>query len=270
MQGTSTTESKDASVVLLMIDGLRPDALEATACPHLQAFRRRAAWTLHAQSVTPSVTIPCHMSIFHSVPPARHGIVTNDWHPMARPLPGLVEVAHTHHRRCAFIYNWEYLRDLSRPGYLDYAYFENNAYDLVGDEHMVDEAIRHFQDQRPHFMFVYQSTVDVFGHTFGWMSAEYLQHVTVIDGVVGRLLDALPDDVHILIQSDHGGHERTHGTELPEDMTILWMVAGPGIRRNHPIQDSVSLLDTAPTIASILDIPAHPDWEGRCPEEIWE
>jgi len=255
--------------ILLMIDGLRPDIFNCSQVPNLENFRKRSAYSLTAQSVVPSVTLPCHISIFHSVPPSRHGIVTNDWHPMARPLPGLMEVAKLHDRRCSFIHNWEYLRDLNRPGSLSYIYFEDSAYDPIGDERIIAEAIRHFEQEQPDFMFVYQSTVDVWGHKYGWMSDEYLRHVEFIDGVVGRLLDAVADQATILIQSDHGGHDRTHGTELPEDMTIVWMVAGPDIKQNHQIQSPVSLLDSAPTLAKLMNIKPHPEWEGRCIEAIY-
>jgi arylsulfatase A-like enzyme len=74
----------------------------------------------------------------------------------------------------------------------------------------------------------------------------------------------------VLLQSDHGGHERTHGTASSEDMTIPWLVAGPGIRQGYEIKTAVSLLDTAPTLARLLKISPHPAWEGRCIEEIFE
>ena len=83
-------------VVFVMIDGMRPDAIDAAKCVNLQAFMRRGSSTMRAQSVMPSVTLPCHTSIFHSVPPGRHGITTNYFVPMARPVPGLVEVARMH------------------------------------------------------------------------------------------------------------------------------------------------------------------------------
>ncbi|MCS6839788.1 MAG: hypothetical protein NZ699_15995 [Roseiflexus sp.] len=37
----------------------------------------------------PSGTLPARRSICHGVPPTRHGITTNIFVPMARPLPGV-------------------------------------------------------------------------------------------------------------------------------------------------------------------------------------
>ncbi|MBX3015179.1 MAG: alkaline phosphatase family protein, partial [Caldilineaceae bacterium] len=52
--------------LFVMIDGLRPDALARCDCPTLTGLMERGAFSLQARSVMPSVTLPCHMSIFHS------------------------------------------------------------------------------------------------------------------------------------------------------------------------------------------------------------
>lgn len=256
--------------VFVLIDGTRPDALSAAYCPNIASLQARGAFTLKAASVMPSITLPCHMSIFHSVPPSRHGITTNDWQPMARPLPGLVDQAHAAGRRCAFFYNWEPLRNLNQPGSLAFSYFRNNVYaNLDGDQVIAQEVVRYLATDQPDFAFVYFGTVDTVGHLHGWMSAEYLAQLERVDQALGTLLAGLPTDSTILVQSDHGGHERTHGTELPEDMTIPWLVAGPDIQPGYEIKTAVSLLDTAPTLARLLGIAPHPQWEGRCIEEIF-
>lgn len=259
-------------IVLVMIDGTRPDALALADCPNLNVLRSRSAWTLTARSIMPSITLPCHMSIFHSVPPGRHGITTNEWQPMARPLPGLVDLARLAGRRCAFFYNWEQLRHLSQAGSLHFSYFRDNVYtDLVkGDQVIAEAAVHYIVSDQPDFVFVYFGTVDTVGHLSGWMSPDYLKQLERVDGALGTLVAGLPADSTILLQSDHGGHERTHGSESPEDMTIPWLVSGPDIRPGYHIQSPVSLLDTAPTLARLLGITPHREWEGRCVDEIFK
>lgn len=256
-------------VILIMTDGLRPDAMSPARTPHLCAFMARGASTLTARSVMPSITLPCHTSIFHSVPPSRHGIIENIWHPMARPVPGLVDQLNLHDRRSGFIHNWEFLRDLNRPGSLYYSFFINTGYDLDGDEIITDTALDVIRRDLLDFVFVYYASVDVAGHMFGWMSDKYLAQAAVVDALVGRLLAGIPDTATVIIHSDHGGHDRTHGLEIPEDMTIPWMIAGPGMRAGHRLSTAVSLLDTAPTIAHLLDVPAAKDWEGRVVSEAF-
>lgn len=258
-------------VLLIVIDGLRPDALTAVRCPALDAIREQGAWTLQASSVMPTITLPCHMSIFHSVPPSRHGITTNEWIPMKHPLPGLIDVASTAGLRSAFFYGWEPMRNVSLPDSLFFSYYRYQDYhEPDGDQLLAEEASGYILRDSPDFAFVYFGTLDVFGHDYGYMSDQYLAQLERVDACVATLLHALPTNWTKLLLSDHGGHDRDHGTELPEDMIVPWMVAGPGIRRAYEIRTAVSILDTAPTIASILGITIHAVWEGKCVEEIFE
>jgi len=112
--------------------------------------------------------------------------------------------------------------------------------------------------------------VDVAGHAFGWMSQRYLAQAGYVDEALGALLAALPPSTQVLVHADHGGHDRSHGTEAPEDMTIPWILAGPGIRAGQALQTPVSLLDTAPTLARLLDVKPDRQWEGRAVEEAFE
>jgi predicted AlkP superfamily pyrophosphatase or phosphodiesterase len=261
-------------VVLVMTDGVRPDAITAERCPVHTALRRRGAFTEAAQSVMPSVTLPCHMSIFHSVPPSRHGITSNLYTPMARPLPGLVEALKLGQKRSAFVINWESLRDLGRPEMLSFSYYReppagSDVYHPEYDVDVAQQGARAVASGAFDFVFVYFCGVDAAGHHFGWMTEGYLDQVARLDAARGVVVDALPPEARIIVQSDHGGHDRGHGTDMPEDMTIPWLAAGPGVRQGHRIAAPVSLLDTAPTVAHMLGVRPRHEWEGRAVEEIF-
>ncbi len=260
-----------ARAIFVMLDGLRPDALSPERTPNLLDACARGAATMTAQSVMPSMTLPCHTSLFHSVPPSRHGIVSNVWTPMARPVIGLFDVANDNGKLCAVIHNWEELRDLNRPGSLHYSQFFRNGYDLDdGDRVLVDAALPLITAGAFDFMFLYLGTIDTSGHMYGWMSAGYLEQVRRLDVQVGRLLADLPADTTMLLQADHGGHDRTHGTDSAEDMTIPWILVGAGIRAGYTIERPVSLIDTAPTLAHALGIKTLPiDWEGTAVTEAF-
>lgn len=255
--------------LFVMLDGLRPDALAQTECPTLQGLMQRGASTLSARSVIPSITLPCHMSIFHSVPPSRHNVTTNDWQPMVRPVQGLLDLAKAAGKRNAAIYNWEPLRNLGRPNSLDAVHYRDCSYDMAGDDWVTATAIDYLTHYAADFAFVYYGTIDVAGHDHGWMSAPYLEQIARVDKNLGQLLSALPESIHVIAQADHGGHERSHGTELAEDMTIPWLIAGPQIRQGYQIQQPVSLLDTGPTLARLLDLQPPRDWEGRAVDEAF-
>ena len=258
------------TTALITIDGLRPDALAVARCPNLASLRSNGAWTLRARSVMPSVSLPCFVSMFHSQPPQQHGVKTNVWAPPAQPVPGLADVARGANRRCGFFYNWEPLRNLSIPGALHASYFRDNLHDVpAGDLVIAREAIRYIESDSPDFVFVYLGTLDIAGHDHGWMSAEYLGCLQHLDEYVGMMLTTLPPSSTVLVTADHGGHGRTHGSDLPEDMTVPMFVVGPAIRPGYEISAPVSLLDVAPTLARVLGLSAPREWQGRCLDEAF-
>ncbi|NMA82317.1 MAG: hypothetical protein GX962_00435, partial [Epulopiscium sp.] len=106
----------DKKVILILVDGMRPDSLEICGNKFIETFKGVSEFTLNGKTVYPSITLPCHMSLFHSVPPERHGILTNTYVPQVRPIKGLFEVLHEAGKSCTSVYNWEELRDLGRPG----------------------------------------------------------------------------------------------------------------------------------------------------------
>jgi predicted AlkP superfamily pyrophosphatase or phosphodiesterase len=254
----------------IMIDGLRPDAIPLADCPNLNAFIAAGSSTMNATSVMPSITLPCHTSIFHSVPPTRHGITSNVWTPMARPLPGLIDIAAAAGRTTAVFHNWEPLRNINMPEALTLSFYKNTSYQQDGDNIVAAEAARMIPAHKPDFAFIYLGTVDTWGHAYGWMSDEYLKQVAHVDAQLGVVLNALPADAAVIIQADHGGHDRGHGTDMPEDMTIPWMVRAPGVKAGYTIRRPVSLLDTAPNLAHFLDLRPHAQWEGSVVEEMFE
>ena len=108
-------------VQLILVDGMVPESLSACGNPYAMELLSKSLYTLNAQTVMPSVTLPCHMSLFHSVDPTRHGITTNFYMPQVRPVNGLFEQLKG--KKCGIFYNWEELRDLSRPGSDTVAWF---------------------------------------------------------------------------------------------------------------------------------------------------
>lgn len=258
--------STKTTYVLISIDGMRPDGMMQADAPHLHALRQRGASTLQARTVMPSVTLPCHNSMLRGVDVPRHGITTNVFQPLARPVPSLLDMAHRHNKRVGFFYNWGELRDLSEPSSLDVGYFVNNTYQPQGDLDVTQAAINH-QVQNPFdLLFVYLGHTDSMGHKYGWMSPEYLTAIGNASRCVDEVLQTVERsgcEATVLLLSDHGGHGQSHGTEMPEDMTIPWILSGKGIRVGHTLETPVRIFDTCPTLAALLGLPAAQEWEGK-------
>jgi hypothetical protein len=65
-------------VILVSLDGLRPDAIDAFGATTLQRLIREGRHSLEATTVLPSNTIPSHTSLVTGVEPAVHGVAWND------------------------------------------------------------------------------------------------------------------------------------------------------------------------------------------------
>ena len=253
-------------VILISIDGMRPDGFLACGHPFAQEMLRLGACTLTAKTVFPSVTLPCHLSMFHSVPPERHGVTTNTYVPFPRPVPGLFEMLKMMGRSSAFFYNWEPLRDIGRPETLRYAEFIDHRADPDTDGILTEKALKLLDRDAADFIFLYLAQTDEKGHDFGWMSEEYLSCIHRAVGYVRKVYEAAGGRYAILVTADHGGHDRTHGTICDEDMTIPMFFMGDPFPQGTQLKD-MSILDIAPTIAGLEGIPIPAEWEGRsaCP-----
>jgi predicted AlkP superfamily pyrophosphatase or phosphodiesterase len=81
-QNLLSAETIQPHVVLLSIDGLRPDYYlhpdtYHLKIPHLRSLMQRGSYAQRMLSVYPTLTYPAHTTIVTGVRPARHGIVSN-------------------------------------------------------------------------------------------------------------------------------------------------------------------------------------------------
>ncbi|MBR6801403.1 MAG: alkaline phosphatase family protein [Eubacteriaceae bacterium] len=248
-------------VILISIDGMRPDGLLSCANPFAEKLMEISSYTLTARTVFPSVTLPCHMSLFLSVPPQRHGITTNIYTPPVRPIDGIFEQVKKYGGSCAMYYGWEPLRDISRPGSLDHSVYINLSDSDGTDALLTDEAIRRIEKSRPDLVFLYMGQTDEKGHDSGWMSSEYLTCLSRATDNVKKVYDLFKDEYTIIITSDHGGHDRTHGSTDDTDMLIPIFFIGKNFTPGKNLGE-ISIMDVAPTIADIMQIPCADGWEG--------
>ena len=255
-------------LIQIIIDACRPDALARAHTPHIDSLWQTGAYSWAGQSVMPSISLPAHTSMFRSIPPQTHGILDNVYVPSAARYPSIIEVAFKDARHTAMFTNWEPLRDLAAPDHLYMSWCRFQRPGQQNDPYTMDAAIAYLLDEQPDYLVIYLGDVDVFGHIYGWMSPEYLQAIEVNDIEIGKLLQALDSanlrqEYHLMILSDHGGLDHGHGGATPEEMTIIWMLNGSGVKANHEVSTPFSLLDIAPTIAHIMNLPQPPSWQGQ-------
>lgn len=251
-------------VLLISIDGLRPDALMQGATPAIKALMKEGSFSLSARTVFPSITLTSHVSMMTGVSPARHHVLWNEWEPARGPLTvrTMFDVARDAGFSTAMF-----------AGKAKFKHFENGkrfdafavpAYEMTA---VTDAAVSHILAHRPNLIMVHLAEPDGAGHAHGWMSREQFEAIARADVAVGRLLDALDEagiasQTAVLLTADHGGHARTHGTASDVDMTIPWIAAGAGVRAAGALAQPIFTCDTAATAMALLGLKVPADWEG--------
>ena len=265
------------NTILVLIDGLRSDAITQAHTPAMDCLMASGTFCLTGQTVEPSLTLPAHFSLFTSLPPYSHGVLTNTGLPdMSAAGQSLFAHLKARGKSCAAFYSWEHLRNLALPGHVDYSHLQKlcteNDLEMIGGA-----AARHITTRRPDFTFVYLEWADVAGHIHGWMSDPYLDAVSRCDHVLGKIVDAAKTAdkkgtcFNLVVLSDHGGCGQHHNTtDHPDVLTIPFIAYGKPVRKGHRLAGPVSVPDIAPTIAKLMDITPHPEWLGTVISDIFE
>ena len=259
-------------VVIISIDGLRPDALLQAVTPSMDLYLEQGASARLAMTVVPSITLPAHASMLSGLTIQKHGITWNGLRPNLGPIqvPTVFTESKRHGLTTAMFVRKEKLVHLAAPGSVDV--FRSLGEDDLG---VATAAAQYLVTDKPHVLFVHLPQTDRSGHTFEWMSLQQLQAVSIADQAVGLLANAVQDAgiasrTLVIITSDHGGHGIGHGTDDPRDTTIPWLVAGPQVKSGYIIQQPLETMDTAATALKALGIPIPPDSDGRPVLEAFE
>jgi len=254
--------------LIVLVDGMRPDGLQQANTPAIDRLIAAGASTLSASTVMPSVTLPCITSLFFGSPPEVHGVTSNIWNPHHTGRSLLDVVARARGTAASF-YNWEPLRDLSRPGSLQAGICLHNCGEPggAGDTELTRVALRTLERDPADLVFVYLGHTDVAGHDSGWMTAPYIRAIENADQCIGTLVAGLRADSGdwlTVVTADHGGHGTGHGTESEADMTIPVILSGdPAIASGTRLADATNIIDIAPTVARWLGVPSPTEWHGQ-------
>ncbi|MBI3810267.1 MAG: alkaline phosphatase family protein [Nitrospirae bacterium] len=271
------------NVVIIMVDGLRPDALKQVQAPVLEGLIKRGSFTMKAQTVNPSLTLPAFASMLTGLPVEAHGVNWNDYEPQRGYLkaPTIFEIATFNGSKwgAAFIQKEKLLHATKQDRRLA-LHVCNVSEQGCTAKKIAADVINSYKtatdSTKPSLFLIHFAEADVAGHADGWMSKPYLKTVEDIDRAIGTLIKGfkelgLYERTTFIVSADHGGHGTTHGTTMPEDMTIPWIAAGPGVKAGHEIRQPVSLMDTPATVMRAFGISDYyVEWKSRSVEEMFE
>lgn len=265
-------------VVIISIDGLRPDAIEQFRAPTLQRLMREGSYSRDAQTILPSTTLPSHTSMLTGVDVHVHGVTFNsddEANVTALAVPTVFSIAHAAGFRTAAFFGKTKLQYLHLPHTLDHVRSSDGRMGWAGSaRRTVNDVRRYLERASPNLVFIHLAEADYAGHFFGWMGGSYARAVNHVDQAVALLIDHAaarfgPGQYTVIITADHGGHGRTHGTADPVDTTIPWIVWGEGVRIGGSLAP-VHTMDTAATVLWLLGIEVPSEWSGRPVTEAFE
>jgi arylsulfatase A-like enzyme len=239
-------------VVVISLDGARPDAILQMDTPYLQGLAARGAAAWDAQTIFPPATIPAHASLLTGLEVSEHQVDWNAFSFETMPTPTFLLLAHEAGYKTAMVVGKEKFSQFRQADGIDYTFA------LLGDRSVVDRVLE-LLDEGYEVIFAHFPNPDYFGHSAGWMSEVYLREIMNTDFQVGRILTALDDldltdETLVIVTADHGGHEFAHGQDIPEDMTIPFVIAGVGVE-SGVILEHISIADVAPTVLWALGLP---------------
>jgi arylsulfatase A-like enzyme len=282
LAGCAGERPVEKKVLVIGIDGVRPDVLAEVHTPAIDALAGEGAFSDRVTTKAQTVSGPGWSSMLTGVWPDKHGVTSNDF------------AGNNYAMYPDFLTRLELLDgDFSTFAVVDWAPLGSEAsggpllsdtidvkLDFDGDQlgyqegdiRSVAAAVRFLENQDPDAAFVYIGYPDVAAHEHGARSHEYYLSIENADVHVGRLVAALRnrptyarEDWLILVSTDHGHRdEGGHGGDSPEERTVFYLASGPSVT-NGSLPHDVNIVDVAVTALAHLGITIDPAWhlDGR-------
>lgn len=257
-------------VVLVIIDGLRPDAIRRTVMPALTDLVERSWSAAHAVTVTPSVTVAALTSLATGVSPATHRLIEPGFRTLGMFAGMTLLPSHLRRngKRVTIVAN-----DIPAPQLV----LARTLLGLVGavdlvqggsrPEEVARRAVKEIGVKGTGLTVVYLNDCDRAGHAEGWMSPWYLSEAARVDDGVATLAPVADrEDTLLMICADHGGGgivPHDHDGDHPLNLRIPVVLAGAGVRERSRSHVPASLLDIPATILARLGVTIPSNFEGR-------
>lgn len=263
-------------VVLISIDGLRPDLALRANMPTLRAMLREGSYSFWAKTTEVSVTLPSHTSMVTGVTPRRHGVTWNGDLPPGQKrypkYPTVMELASQCGYVTAMVAGKSKFAALEKPGTLSYSFVPDRDPGVVGADVVVARVEEIVAAHKPDLLFVHLPDVDSAGHYHGWGSPEQIAALEQMDRRLAQVLSSLDragirQSTAIILSADHGGAGDTHGPDDTRSRHIPWIIVGPGVRHDFDLTRIAELHvrteDSAATIAYLLGLPWPRELDGH-------
>lgn len=284
-------ERRADHVFIISFDGGKPAVIHESDMPTLKRLAAEGAVTWTANTIFPSKTLPSHTSMLTGLSPEKHQVLWNSYEPIRGKIkvPTVFAIAKQSDASIstAMFPGKTKFRHLWLPGTLDRFDFGGLQEDtpvagtaeiesaVVPAQTVAGIASAYILEKKPNLCFIHFPDPDSAGHKSGWGSPEQKEAFKVSDQALSQITKAIKDagitnSSVIIISADHGGHDKTHGLNIPDDMNIPWIVSGKGVKKNFNITQPVTTYDTTATALWLLGVPLPPELDGKPVLEAFE
>ncbi|ANE48916.1 metalloenzyme superfamily [Paenibacillus swuensis] len=257
--------SSPKKVLVIGIDGLRPDALQAANTPNIDALVSNGSYSWNAQANSNYTWSATGWSTVHTgVWYGKHGVKDNSWansnFSQYPPLMNRVE-DYNSTLYTASIVHWAPINATLLSGI-------DKEVNVSTDTAVTTETQKLMQTANPDLTFVHYDDVDHAGHDYGFSPAvpQYISAIEAIDAKVGTLVNAVTsreqyaqEDWLIILTTDHGGKGTSHGGSSVEERTIFLIVSGTSAAKGA-LAAAPNQTDTLITALKHLNVPIRTEW----------
>jgi arylsulfatase A-like enzyme len=280
--GADAALSREAApnrkVLVIGIDGVRPDVLAEVETPHLDRLAAAGTFSDRAQTGRPTVSGPGWSSLLTGVWPSKHGVTNNEFNGKRYgQYPDFltrIEQVQPELNTFAAVDWLPIAADTAGGPIISNAIDAKRIFDgyvltwAGGDSAVVDVSVTHLRDADPDAAFVYLGNPDEVSHETGSIGTPYREAIALSDRHVGMLLDAIrerpsfdQEDWLIIVSTDHGRRaDGGHGGDSAEESTIFYIASGPSAVPGSPAEPP-AIVDVAVTALAHLGIAIDPAWE---------
>ena len=270
-------ENRKPKVLLIGIDGVRPDVLAEVPTPNLDALARQGAVTVQTRTTIPSVSGPSWSSMLTGVWPDKHGVTDNqfDGRQYDKYPDFLTRLESVQPELETFAAaDWLPLMQIDGRGPLiSLSVDVRISIDgyvtgwAEGDQQVTSAAVSHLGEADPDALFVYLGNPDETSHQHRSIGAEYREAIAISDQHIGLLVGAIrgrstfhEENWLILVSTDHGRLEDGgHGGDSAIEMTTFIVVSGPATQTGT-VEQETFIVDVAVTALTHLGIELDPAW----------
>ena len=240
--------SDDARVLIIGIDGLRPDCLESAETPAIDALISDGLFSPDALNNDITYSGPGWSSMLSGVWSDAHGVTGNNFiGSNFDEFPSYMKRVESEYPNLNTysVCHWSPINDYILGSDVD------EALNTTSDAEVSDAAVDILQNDNPHAIFLHFDEVDGAGHGYGFNPnvPEYISKIEDTDGFVAEVMDALtnrPNFINenwlILVSTDHGGIGLNHGGTSIEEETIFFIASGPDVETELIVKDTLEVL----------------------------